>query len=260
MTSHEQSVIRGHDNRTLRFVRSLRLRSHRDAERAFVVEGVRAVDDALLLGATPRVILVREHSSWTPPYDERSAFVRIVSAAMFDAVSDTVSPQGLLAVFPQPVLDADDRSDPLYLILDRLRDPGNLGSLLRLAAGAGADAVYLTAESVDPFNPKVVRAAMGAHFRVPIRRLDDEAAASIARRCPLRVLADSEAASRYDELDWRRGVALIIGSEAHGVSDAVAALATVTASIPLLNGVESLNAGVAGSVVLFEAARRRRAG
>ncbi|HEU5432964.1 MAG TPA: RNA methyltransferase, partial [Thermomicrobiales bacterium] len=164
-----------------------------------------------------------------------------------------------LAVVPFPDLASPVNGDPLVLILDRLRDPGNLGALLRTAAGAGATDVLLTPESVDPFNPKVVRAGMGAHFRIPIRELTADAAAELHERVPLRVATRADAPLPYDRIDWRGPAAVIVGAEAAGVGAATDALATVAASIPLAAGVESLNAAVAGAVVLFEAARQRRA-
>jgi TrmH family RNA methyltransferase len=186
--------------------------------------------------------------------------LRHVAAQVFDRVSETETPQGLLAVFPFPdVAAAPSATVPsLALVVDRIRDPGNLGTLLRAAAAAGVTAVYLSRGSVDPFNSKVVRAGMGAHFRVPIRTLDGAAVAALTADYPLRVLADAGAAASYDRLDWRQPAAVIIGSEATGVGPEVAALATTRAAIPLVPGVESLNAAVAGAVFLFEALRQRR--
>jgi RNA methyltransferase, TrmH family len=259
-----EGVIRSPANPTLVFVRSLQRRDKRAQERAFVVEGRRAVADALAAGARPRLVLLREgsESALPAPGHWPGARVRAVAPRLFDALTDTVSPQGILAVFPfpDPAPPREPTALPLLLVLDRIRDPGNLGTLLRAAAGAGVDAVYPSPASVDPFNPKVVRAGMGAHFRLPLRPLDPAAVADLTRACPLRVVARADAPTPYDALDWRRPAALIVGSEADGVGPELAALATATAAIPLAPGVESLNAAVAGAVILFEAARQRRAG
>lgn len=253
-------IIRGSSNATLAFVRSLQRRDGRARERAFVVEGQRAVADALESGARPRLLLVREGDEPRVVGPSLDTDVRVVTARLFDALSQTVSPQGVLAVFPFPVPNVPASAAPLALVLDRIRDPGNLGTLLRAAAGAGVESVFLSAASVDPFNPKAVRAGMGAHFRVPLRTLDDPAREELKERYPLRVVAAAGAATPYDALDWRGPAALVIGAEADGVDPAVADLATATVAIPLAGGVESLNAAVAGAVVLFEAARQRRAG
>lgn len=253
--------ITSHANPTIAFVRSLQRRDRRAAERAFVVEGTRAVADALLAGARPRLVLLRDGSDDALPANlPPEAPLRRVAPALFDRLSDVVSPQGILAVFPFPELVPAATEAPLMLVLDRIRDPGNLGTLLRTAAAAGVTAVYRSAETVDPFNPKAVRAGMGAHFRVPIAPLDAAAETELRARCPLRAVARAGADEAYDALDWRQGAALIVGSEADGVGPAVAALGTVEVAIPLAAGVESLNAAVAGAVILFEAVRQRRAG
>lgn len=239
-------------------MRSLGRRDRRAAERAFVVEGARAVRDALTTGATPRLILLREGepSELALP---AAVPVRMVERRLFDHLSDVQTPQGILAVFPIPHLVPDSSdSAPLLLVLDRLRDPGNLGTLLRTAAGAAVNAVYLSPESVDPWNPKVVRAGMGAHFRVPVLPLDEPTMDALRETIPLRVAARADAALPYDAIDWAAPAALIVGGEAEGVGPELTAWSTDAVSIPLAADVESLNAAVAGSVMLFEAARQRR--
>jgi TrmH family RNA methyltransferase len=243
------------------FVRALVRRDRRAAERAFVVEGLRAVRDALQTGAAPRLLLVREGDEAL--LDRLSLpsglQARRVERRLFDRLSDVETPQGILAVFPFPDRRPDaDNPAPLVLVLDRLRDPGNLGSLLRAAAGAGVDAVYLSPETVDPWNPKVVRAGMGAHFRTPILPLDATAMADLAASLPRRVVAHAGAGQPYDAVDWTGPAALVIGAEAAGVSPALRSWASDEVAIPLASGVESLNAAVAGAIILFEAARQRR--
>jgi RNA methyltransferase, TrmH family len=253
-------TITSHANPTIAFVRSLQKRDRRAAERAFVVEGKRLLADALAARVVPRLVLVRAGSADLLPRTlPPEVPARLVAPPVFDRLSDVVTPPGLLGVVPFPDLAPPPGALPLVLILDRLRDPGNLGTLLRTAAGAGATEVLLTPESVDPFNPKVVRAGMGAHFRIPIRELSAEAARELRERVPLRVATRADAPVPYDRIDWRGPAVVIIGSEAAGLGAAGAGLATAEASIPLAAGVESLNAAVAGAVVLFEAARQRRA-
>lgn len=263
MTStFDPEVITSPANPIIAFVRSLGQREHRAAERAFVVEGVRAVRDALETGAVPRLVLVRADQTGGAATAEL-AFpagtpVRHVAPPLFDRLSDVQTPQGVLAVFPLPQVPDDVGGVPLVLVLDRLRDPGNLGTLLRTAAGAGVTGVYLTPESVDPWNPKVVRAGMGAHFRVPVFPLDAQGGVALQSRLPVRVVARAAAARTYDTIDWTGPVALVIGGETEGVSPTLAQWATDEVAIPLQGGVESLNAAVAGAVLLFEAARQRR--
>jgi TrmH family RNA methyltransferase len=242
-------------------VRALARRNRRAAEGSFVVEGFRAVHDALETGAVPRLFLVRqgEPESWQELVLSGRVHARVVEPRLFDRLSDVQTPQGILAVFPFPNLvpDPDDPA-PLALVLDRLRDPGNLGTLLRAAAAAGVNAVYLSPETVDPWNPKVIRAGMGAHFRVPLIPLNAGVLDELRQRLPRRVVATAAATRPYDAINWTEAAALVIGGETEGIGPDLAAWATEEVGIPLARRVESLNAAVAGAVILFEAARQRR--
>jgi len=206
-------------------------------------------------------VLVRqdEPEAWRDLPLPAAVPARVVERRLFDRLSDVQTPQGILAVFPFPSLARvlDDPA-PLALVIDRLRDPGNLGTLLRSAAAAGVNAVYLSPETVDPWNPKVVRAGMGAHFRVPLVALDVGALDELRQRLPRRVVASAAATQPYDASDWTGAAALVIGGEAEGVGPELKAWGTEEVGIPLDRRIESLNAAVAGSIILFEAARQRR--
>lgn len=221
------------------------------------MEGVRAVLDALETGAEPLLLLVREGDEQdvpasTPPY-------RVVAPDLFATLTDTVHPQGLLGVFPFQEREPDQGGAALYLVADRISDPGNLGTLLRSAAAAGVSAVVVMPETVDPYNPKVVRAAMGAHFRIPLLHFSHARLTWVADQTHIRVLADLGDYPAYDAFDWSQGVAIVVSSETAGPSDLALSFATDRVTIPMENSIESLNAGVAGSILLFEAARQRRA-
>jgi TrmH family RNA methyltransferase len=252
-------------NPTVRYARSLLRRRSRYRERAFLIEGARLFLDAIDAGARPRLVFLEE--SRLGPLGgevvtaalESGARVHPVNEPVLDAIADTEEPQGVVAVFPfpEPPTPMSEMSE-LLLAADGLRDPGNLGTLLRSAVGSGCTAVALTASSVDPYAPKVVRAGMGAHFRIPIRWLDWSQPDPIFTACRNRFSAESRAPITYDAVDWTAPSALVVGSEARGISDAARSTLTGSVSIPLLGGLESLNAAVAGSIILFEAARQRR--
>jgi TrmH family RNA methyltransferase len=146
----------------------------------------------------------------------------------------------------------------LALVIDRLADPGNLGALLRSAYAAGVQAVFLTKDTVDAYNPKVLRGAMGAHFQLPV--ISSSMPAITENLGGLEVwLAEAGKGLAYDQVDWCKPSALVIGSEAHGPRKEVSALASGSVHIPMRAGTESLNAAVAAGVVLFEIARQRGA-
>jgi TrmH family RNA methyltransferase len=247
----------------------------------FLVEGPHLLDAALEAGVLPALTL------FAPEVLERTAQGRRLlgrlaearaggaelieaTAAVIERAADTQTPQGIVAsiaaaaVAPEAVrARRRGRARPLVLILDGLSDPGNVGTLLRSALAADVDEVWLAPGSADPLGPKVVRAASGAHFHLPVHANQawDEIAAWLRGAPAVRqvLLAEASAAQAYDALDLTQRSALIVGNEAHGPSREAAALATVRVSIPLWNGVESLNAAIAASVICFEAGRQRRA-
>jgi TrmH family RNA methyltransferase len=143
-------------------------------------------------------------------------------------------------------------------IPDAVRDPGNLGTMLRTAAAAGVGAVFLPPGVVDPFAPKVVRAAMGAHFRVPVYPLSWEEIHNHLNAYALRVyLAAAGAGQVYTQADFRSPLALIIGGEAEGAGQQARQLAAEYVHIPMSGDVESLNAAIAGAILMFEVVRQR---
>lgn len=172
---------------------------------------------------------------------------------------DTATPQGILAAAKMAGFSARvDPADPIVLVMDGIGDPGNAGTLLRSALGAGVRSVLASRGNVDLFAPKVVRGGMGAHFHLELG-VDlswEEIGASLGQGRAV-VVADARAQPPYYRFDWRRPSALVVGGEAHGPSDEALRQATARVSIPLAAGVESLNAAVAGSVILFEAKRQR---
>jgi TrmH family RNA methyltransferase len=259
----QPAVICSADNQTIKLVRSLRQRKTREAERLFVVEGVRLVDEVLARGLRPKALLIREDR--VDLVDQLSGRrstpleYRVVEPKLFDSVAETVTPQGVLAVLAIPDQSIPKTDVPLIVVADQIRDPGNLGTLIRVSAGAGATALVITEGSVDPYNSKVVRSAMGAHFQIPLLWLDDETSDWIRDACPNRVLADAGGERDYDHIDWTVSSTLIVGPETGEFSEQARNLANVIARIPLTGEIESLNAAIAGAVMLFEANRQRRA-
>jgi TrmH family RNA methyltransferase len=157
-----------------------------------------------------------------------------------------------------PAIEVPAERIPFILIADGIQDPGNLGTLIRSAAGAGATQVITLPGTVDPWAPKSVRAAAAAHFLVAISVMSPEELPLALPGDALLVAADASGPERYDECDLSGPLAVFVGSEGNGLSAGALALDPVLVSIPLEAGLESLNAGVAGSILLFEASRQRR--
>lgn len=254
-------MISSAQNQKIKLARALtgRPKERREAG-AFLAEGARLVDDALSAGWPFRFVLhtegVNERTQETLRALEKAGVdVESVSPELFQAISDTETPQGVLAVLmlqPLPV----PQNPSFFLIPDQVRDPGNLGTLLRTAAAAGVDAVFLPPETADAFAPKVVRAGMGAHFRLPILALSWEEIRAQIGHHPV-YLAEMETARSCWETDFRTPLTLVIGGEAEGATETARKLATANVKIPMPDGVESLNAAVAGAILMFEVVRQR---
>ena len=276
------AVIDSSANPTVKALRALTTTKGRREQRRFLVEGVRAVEEGLRAGYVPAVCLynpellartergqalltslrkLRTDTGKPPMLLEAS--VRALQSA-----SDTVHPQGIVAAFP--IVDREPPTPApapaLALICDAIQDPGNLGTILRAAEAAGVHAVWLSPDCVDVYSPKVVRSAMGAHFRLPIYPNSDwpqiERAVQMLGVPATRIFGtDAAARQSYDEVDWLQPAALIISNEAHGISQQARLLAEGGGGlvcIPMMGGTESLNAAIAAAVILFEAARQRR--
>lgn len=264
MTGREAPVIVSPGNVILKKVRSLLRRKGRYEERAFLVEGFRAVFDVLMAGFPVEIVLLRTDAATPETLARIPAYVpvRLVERVPFDASTDVRHSQGIMAIVSMDALHPgwpEPRElGQFVLVVDGVRDPGNLGTLIRSAASGGASECLLTPRTVDPFNPKTVRAAMGAHFRIPVASYGNGELVHQIRSVSTIALADAAGAADYTDIDWTGGCAVIIGGEADGASIPVREMATITVRIPLAAGMESLNAGVAGSLLIFEAARQRR--
>jgi TrmH family RNA methyltransferase len=253
-------MITSSQNPKLKLVRALRGRAkeRREAD-AFVVEGVRLVEEAVKANWQFQFVLFSDGLSERGEELVKTLIatqieVEEVSGDLLQNVGETETPQGILAVLQLSNLPIPD-SPNFMLIPDQIRDPGNLGTLLRTATAAGVQAALLPPETTDAFAPKVLRAGMGAHFRLPIHSMTwDEIRGQIK---DMQIyLAEMNGRSCW-ETDLSQPLALIVGGEAEGASDEARKLATQKISIPMPGKVESLNAGVAGSVLMFEVVRQR---
>jgi TrmH family RNA methyltransferase len=248
-------------NERVRLVRALQSQHKaRERERALVVEGTRMAEEVVRAKLPVRLVF---HAGSLPPHGRAllnqmarlGAEIEEVSPSVMKACSDDATPPGLLAVLPVISLPIPE---PLEwaLVADRIANPGNLGSLLRCAEAFGVQVAFLSPGTADPFNPKVVRGAMGAHFRLPLAvvswgELQD-------RLRGLRVLlAEAHDGVRCDQVNWGGPLALIVGGEAAGPGNQARSLAAQSVRIPVCGGAESLNVAVAGGILLFEAARAR---
>lgn len=242
-----------------------------------MIEGPAAIADLLASGATLEELYV-DAETWAEAFtragDDDPFVVTVDRAAasgapvwslgrgVIDSVSDTVSPQGMLAVAPRRSVAIDELAagtGPVLVLVD-VADPGNAGTLVRSAEAAGAAGVVFAGRSTDPFGPKAVRAAAGSLLRLPIAECDSIADALLDLQAAGRILLATvvDGGVPPEQLDLTAPIALLIGSEAHGLTEEVIGACDHRVTVPVAAAVESLNAAVAGSVVLFEASRQRR--
>jgi TrmH family RNA methyltransferase len=270
LTPHASRMITSLSNPTLKLVRALQTqRRAREKEQLFVVEGVRLIEEAARARVAAKFIL---HTDDLDPRGKAaldqlarlSAQVYEVTPKVMASVSDTKTPSGLLAVIPFPSLSFvlgpwSFNLSPLsfVLVLDRISDPGNLGTILRTADAAGVETVFLAPGTVDAYNPKVVRSAMGAHFHLPIVETDWETLTDQVKGLEV-WLAEAREGEPYDRVDWRKPCALILGSEAEGPSETARQFTPNRVHIPMPGQAESLNAAIAAGVLMFEVAKHRR--
>ena len=251
-------------NPKIQWIRKLQSQSRaRRDERLLIAEGVRLCEEALAAGWSAQTVIYTADLSergvaLLNGFAAQGAALEQVSEQVMRSASDTQTPQGILAVLPQRNLPLP-QSLELVFIPDGVRDPGNLGTMLRTAEAAGVSAVILPPGTVDVYAPKVVRAAMGAHFRLPIILLGWDDIGARIQSAGLRLLvATAGTGTPYTQADLSSPLALVIGSEAEGAGQAAHLLADELVQIPMPGQAESLNAAIAAAVLLFESVRQRK--
>ena len=186
----------------------------------------------------------------------------LLSDSVFKKISDTVTPQGILAVVKQneftveDIIERRDKERSCIVVLDRLQDPGNLGTIVRTGGGAGITGIVMSNDSVDLYNPKVIRSTMGSVFRVPVAVVPDlQDAIKKMKQNGIETYAAHLNGMEYQKGAFGKDIALLIGNEAKGLSDEVSVMADKLIKIPMEGKVESLNAAVATAILMYEARR-----
>ncbi len=248
--------------------RRFRQSKERGSDDLCFLEGPKLLHEALSVGLEIAEVALSPHAEsgermrrLLPTLAERRVPVRRMEASLVASLSEVEASQGVVALARRPAF-AEERlfeGVPLIVVAVGIQDPGNLGGLLRTAEAAGASGAYLTEGTSDPFSWKALRGSMGSAFRVPhVRGVAAVEAIARLRRRGITVVATAASGGRpYDEADWRRPVALLLGNEGAGLSEPLVRQADAVVSIPLGGRVESLNVGVAAGLLLFEATRQR---
>ena len=239
--------------------------SRRKETGLYIVEGIRMVREIPADAVKTLYVAESMTDKFADICSQIPAEVEIVRDSVFQSMSDTNTPQGILAEVYQTARTEDDLfagdAEPFLLIIERLQDPGNLGTIIRAAEGAGVTGIILSADTVDIYNPKVIRSTMGSIFRMPIVVAGDLAAATEhVKTRGIRVYGAHLNGETFYEKDFTGGCAFLIGNEGNGLSDEISAKADDLIRIPMCGQVESLNAAISTAVIAYEVLRQRSTG
>lgn len=259
-------MITSSSNAQIKNIIALQKKSKTRSEQdVFIVEGIKMFLEA----PKDRIVSVFVSESFlaVPQQKELLCGVRYecVSDKVFKEISDTFTPQGILAVVKQyhysfeELLKAESKV-PMLMILEELQDPGNLGTILRTGEGAGVTGIIMSKGCVDIYNSKVIRSTMGSIFRVPFMYTEDlsKTIKQLKESCTVYAAYLKGSRYEYDKCDYSKATAFVIGNEAKGLSEEIAGLADERIVIPMQGQVESLNAAVAASILMYEGYRQRR--
>lgn len=243
-------------------------RKVRDSENVFLVEGIRMfreVPAEKLKEVYVSESFYKKEKKLVDEISRRSSVrAEILADNVFSNVSDTMTPQGILCVVEQMNYSLENvlanGEVPHLMVLDNLQDPGNLGTIVRTAEGAGVTGIIMSKETVDIYNPKVIRSTMGSIYRMPFYYAEDllETIGEMKKRNISTYAAHLDGKHAYDEEDYKNSCAFFIGNEGNGLRKEIADAADIYIRIPMCGQVESLNAAIAACVLMFEAARQRR--
>ena len=274
MADQQDQPITSFQNPRVKLLRSLRQRKYRWREGCFLVEGIRAVEEALTGGAPLETLiyapdlLVSERAAALVEQVEPARRLAL-AGDLFRSLSDRDEPQGIAAVVrieDAPLASIPISEDLLVIVACQLRDPGNLGTIIRTADASGASGVVVVEPAVDLYDPQTVRATMGSLFALPIVRLEDETALAPwyaglrAAGLPLLVVASSAHGERvYFDLDYRRPLVILVGSERYGLPEPIRLGADVVVRLPMAGRATSLNVAAATAALVYEVIRQRRA-
>lgn len=240
------------ENKLYKQTKKLLNRSERNKTKLFIAEGQRIVEDAVAANVAEYIFVSENYDGIVydlPTYK--------VSNKMFAALSDTETTQGIIAVCRMVDYNMEEIDCDTLLVCDGVSDPGNLGTLIRTAECSGVGGAILLKGTVDPYSPKVVRSTMGSIFRVPVYFADVDALDKHLTDYSIVATVLDGSKDLYD-IEFPEKTAVVVGNEAHGVSKEVADMAQIRTLIPMCGNSESLNASVAGSVVMYEIFRQKR--
>lgn len=244
----------------VQLIKKSKVRTEQDV---YVVEGVKMFQEAPREEIVKAYISEELYEKGTLQKSLEGISYEVLKNEVFNHVADTKTPQGILCILKQKKYTLEQLTGsecPLLLVLENLQDPGNLGTMMRTAEGAGVSGVLLSRGCVDIYNPKTIRSTMGSIYRVPFLYTEDllKAMDDLHEKGIVTYAAHLKGKGYYDEVSYKGPTAFLIGNEGNGLSDEVSEKAKQYIKIPMEGRLESLNAAVAAAVLMYEASRQRR--
>ena len=257
-------IITSKDNENIKSIKKLKERKYRDLNNEYIIEGIKILKEAIQEKAVIKKIVICEECLANNIIDEKLLYeiakydCLYVSKKIFEGLTDVSKPQGILAVVEKNNKKDINYNEDIIVALDGLQDPGNLGTILRTLDSANLSQVIVSKDTVDAYNPKVVRSTMGAIFRVNIVEAENlkETLKEMKRHKYKVMCTDLTASKNIYEIDYNKKI-LVIGNEANGISKELLDMADEKIIIPMLGKTESLNASVATSIIVYEYVRRK---
>lgn len=248
--------IQSTQNKTYKLIKSLKQKKSRTAERLFTVEGIKGSLDAIKAGADIRLIAIKKslYEKLSDKLSAHDSIVYVTDDAVFEPLCDTVTPEGILCVIKMKEKNTDEISAGLYVYLDCISDPGNLGTIIRTADACGGSGVLLSPGCTDLYSPKTVRSSMGSFFATDTYTAVSYSELENLKSRGFKIICASlsDLASDFKKCTYPKNSIIVIGNEANGISKECLALADETVIIPISGSAESLNASVAAGILMYE--------
>lgn len=239
-------------NETYKYIKSLKAKKARMKNRQYTIEGIKSVSDAICAGADIEFLAVSD--KLTQRFDFENIY--IIADDIFPQLCDTESPQGVIAVINMPENRKTELNENLYLLCDRVNDPGNMGTIIRICDAVGCG-LLLMEDTVDIYSPKTVRASMGSFFHVNAQCGLTKDDVENMRKQGYKIISGalSDKAIDFKEADYSGKVVIVVGNEAGGISEDILEISHELVKIPIFGKAESLNVAVAASLLVYEAKR-----
>lgn len=256
-----EQIIESKNNKIIKLCNKLQNKKYRDKENMYLIEGPNLLEEAIKTGQEIVCVLVDEAEHRASEVLTHCQSINIVSHSIFKEIADTQNSQGIIALVRRNHEDLNSCCQLLNeggnaLVMDLVQDPGNVGTIIRTCDAAGYRCIFMIKGSCDVYSPKVVRAAAGSLFRVPIFYVDYEQCKKILREAKKKIITtDLKATKTCFDVDLTSDIALVVGNEGNGVSNEAKEMADEIIKIPMKGNIESLNVAVAAGIIMFESAK-----